>query len=159
MISYLLLALCDFRTGSTAHQWVKPDMGRLVLETALRGGRITGDLCIFFNVDHLALARWCYTDKEEKEWEYCSPPGEVSSFQTYIPPLDRFLIHLGLMFSSGFGHSLYCQRPGLCWGMWNSRGEILVGMMSIVLLDECRCQLSSKICIFSTASTLVIETV
>jgi len=20
---------------------------------------------------------WCYTDKEEKEWEYCSPPGEV----------------------------------------------------------------------------------
>ena len=47
-ISYLLLALCDFRTGSTAHQWVKPDMGRLVLETALRGGRITGDLCIYF---------------------------------------------------------------------------------------------------------------
>ena len=45
-ISYLLLALCDFRTGSTAHQWVKPDMGRLVLETALRGGRITGDVCI-----------------------------------------------------------------------------------------------------------------
>ena len=47
-ISYLLLALCDFRTGSTAHQWVKPDMGRLVLETALRGGRITGDVCILF---------------------------------------------------------------------------------------------------------------
>ena len=116
--------------------------------------------CLYFilNVDHLARARWCYTDKEEKEWEYCSPPGEVSSFQTYIPPLDRFLIHLGLMSSSGFGHSLYCQRPGLCWGMWNSRGEILVGMMSIVLLDECRCQLSPNICIFSTASALVIET-
>ena len=108
----------------------------------------------FFNVDHLARARWCYTDKEEKEWEYCSPPGEVSSFQTYIPPLDRFLIHLGLMFSSGFGHSPHCERPGLCRGMWNSRGEILVGMMSIVLLDECRYQLSSKICIFSTASAL-----
>ena len=85
-ISYLLLALCDFRTGSTAHQWVKPDMGRLVLETALRGGRITGDV-FFLNVNHLARARWCYTDKEEKEWEYCSPPGEVSSFQTYIPLL------------------------------------------------------------------------
>ena len=39
--------------------------------------------CIF-NVDYLARARWCYTDKEEKEWEYCSPPGEVSFFQSYI---------------------------------------------------------------------------
>ena len=47
LISYLLMALCDFRTGSTAHQWVKPDMGRLVLETALRGGRITGDVFFF----------------------------------------------------------------------------------------------------------------
>merc|ERR1712004_315571 len=26
----------------------------------------------------------------------------------------------------GFGHSLHCERPGLCWRMWNSRGEILV---------------------------------
>ena len=28
---------------------------------------------------YIPRARWCYTDSEEEEWEYCSPPAEVSA--------------------------------------------------------------------------------
>ena len=90
-ISYLLMALCDFRTGSTAHQWVKPDMGRLVLETALRGGRITGDVCIqlFFLMLVTSLGPGGATRTKKKKSGNTAPHLERSlSFKVISPPLD-----------------------------------------------------------------------
>ena len=30
------------------------------------------------------LPRWCYTDEASKEWEYCSPPGEVAPPKLFV---------------------------------------------------------------------------
>ena len=97
-ISYLLMALCDFRTGSTAHQWVKPDMGRLVLETALRGGRITGDVCIqlFFLMLVTSLVPGGATRTKKKKIGNTAPHLERSPpFKLISPPFCRFLIQSG----------------------------------------------------------------